>query len=121
MGLRTTAGVWNVATKYEPFAKLFFFFFMKKEPTSRGKVVGLSVILRTACLCPRKKVSTMENFVLCSSAHHACSPLLQESLHEVGAVQRGFEMSFLVGRVVPLSEVSGAFLEFFWRVVSFDS
>ena len=27
-------------------------------------------------------------------------------------------MSLFVGRGVPLSEVSGAFLEFFWRVVS---
>ena len=40
-------------------------------------------MLRTACSPPRRKVSTnVANFMLCSFAHHACSPLLQGFLHE---------------------------------------
>ena len=66
VGLRATVSVWNAATSCE-------------------KVVGLEAWYSgTACRLPRRKVSNVENFMSCSFAHHACSPLLQESLHEEG-------------------------------------
>ena len=40
--------------------------------------------LRTVCLLSKEEGEhNVEKFMLCSFAHHACSPLLQESLHEL--------------------------------------
>ena len=73
--------------------------------------------LRMACLLPRRKVATMWRISCCSFAQHACSPLLQESLREVMLCKVVLTCHFFVGHVVPLSEVSGALLEFFFLTV----
>ena len=51
-------------------------------------------------------VHNVENFVPCSFAHHACSPLLQRCSHEE-AVKDGLDVSLLIGRVIPPSRLSG--------------
>ena len=52
----------------------------------------------------------VENFMLCSSAHHACSPLLQGSLHQEELCEGSFDMSIFVGLDLPLSGLgAGAF------------
>ena len=104
-------------SKYGPFAELLFFL-VKKEPTSRWKVVGSERDTEDGMSSSEEQGEhKVENFMLCSSAHHVCSPLLQEPSHEVELCSVALT-SFFVGLVVPLSEVRGAFLEFVWRVVS---
>ena len=43
------------------------------------------------------------NFVLCSSAHHACSPVLQGFLHEAELCKVPLARGFFLGCDLPLS------------------
>ena len=82
VGLRTTTRVWNVAEEYGPFAELFFFL-TEKEPTSHAKAVSLERGTEDGMSSSEEEGEhNVENFMLCSFAHHACSPHLQESLIE---------------------------------------
>ena len=52
--------------------------------------------------------------MLCSSAHFACSSLMEAFLHEEEMCKVALACQFFVGRVAPLSGMSGNwFLEFF--------
>ena len=52
-------------------------------------------MMRVAGPSPMRKVKhTVENFTLCSSAQHACSPLLQYFLHEVELGKVASHLSF---------------------------
>ena len=78
--LRTTASFWNVPKKYGSCGGLFSFL-LKKEPAIHEKMM-VSKRCGGGWPSPWKRVSNVENLVLCSLAHHACSPLLQGFLHE---------------------------------------
>ena len=69
VGLHTTASVWNVPKKYGPYGELCFFL-IKEEPTIYEKVVGFG-------RADEVGEHNVENFILCSLAQHACSPLLR--------------------------------------------
>ena len=82
VGLRTTASVWNVPKNCRPYGELFMSL-TAKEQTNHEKVVGFERDTEDGMSCSEEEGGHIaENFMLCSCAHHACSPLLQESLHE---------------------------------------
>ena len=82
VGLRTTASVWNVPKKCGPYGELFMFL-TTKEQTNHEKVVGFERDTEDGMSSSEEEGGHIaENFMLCCCAHRACSPLLQESLHE---------------------------------------
>ena len=50
----------------------------------------------------------VENFVLCSFAHHACSPLLQGFLHDEGLCKVALACHFSFGCDLSVSGLSGS-------------
>ena len=79
----------------------------------RGRVVSERETEDDSSVSDEEGGHNVENFMLCSSAHHACSPLLQGSLHEEEPCQVALTCQCFVGRVVRSSGLSGAFPEFF--------
>ena len=78
------SSVWNVPKKYGPYE---LFFFIEKEPTTYEKVVDFERVTSSDAedgrsFSDEEGDHNVENFLLCSFAQHACSPLLQGFLHQ---------------------------------------
>ena len=77
----TTASFWNVPKKYGPYCELFFL--VKKEPTIHERVVVSERGTEDdSPFSSEEGEHNVENFMLCSFEHHACSPLLQGYCHK---------------------------------------
>ena len=109
--MRTAASSWNIPSNYGPHGELFFFL-IKKEPTFYGKVVdfGRNASSDTEdgeSFSGEDEEHNVENFMLCSCAPFACSPILQAFLCAEEMCKVALTSHCFVGRVVPLSGLGG--------------
>ena len=109
--MRTTASRLNVPSKYGPRGELFFFL-LRKEPTIVEEEDFERVTSSDAedgrSFSDEEGEHNAENFMLCSFAQHACSPLFQGFLHEEELGKVVLTCHFSVGRVVLPSGLSGS-------------